>query len=109
MSRELYFSLSPDVTESIAQRAAAIVLERMAAEPRQPGSSPYMAIREAADYLRCEPQHIYDLRSSGRLTRHGRLCSRAEIEAMVAGDCRNRVAPALPPVLQARSTNGVAR
>jgi excisionase family DNA binding protein len=31
----------------------------------------WMTVKEAAEYLRCKPQRIYDLRSSGQLPRHG--------------------------------------
>jgi len=51
--------------------------------------SPFMTIDEAADYLRCKPQRIYDLVYSGRLGRHkdsGRvLIRRSELELYVTG------------------------
>jgi excisionase family DNA binding protein len=50
-------------------------------------ASPYMTALEAADYLRCSRQRIYDLLSQRRLTRHKdgarTLISRAEIDAYV--------------------------
>ena len=46
-----------------------------------------MSIAEAAAYLRCGRQHIYNLRSErtlSRLTEGGRaLCLRSEVEALV--------------------------
>jgi excisionase family DNA binding protein len=82
-------TLPDDVLELIAQRAADLVLERLdRAEP----TSPYLTVREAAEYLRCSPQRIYDLRSSGRVScpSDGRraLVLRAELDALVNGDGR---------------------
>jgi excisionase family DNA binding protein len=49
--------------------------------------SPYMSVLEAAEYLRCSRQRIYDLLSARRLTRHkdGRrpLILRSELEQYV--------------------------
>ena len=46
---------------------------------------PVETVAEAAEYLRCKPQRIYDLRSSGRLPRHGDgsrvLIRRADLDA----------------------------
>lgn len=72
-----------ELVEQIADRAAALVLERLQvdAEPR----SRWMTVAEAAEYARCDRQHIYDLRSDGRLGRHGEhgraLVDRAELDA----------------------------
>jgi excisionase family DNA binding protein len=86
VTADLTITLPTDTAEAIAQRAAAIVLERLSAEPR---IAEYLTVSEAAEYLRAKPQRIYDLLSSGRLTRHkdGRrvLVSRAEIDAYLAG------------------------
>jgi len=47
-------------------------------------TSPFMTIKEAAEYLRCSRQRVDDLLSARRLTRHKdgsrTLVSRAEIE-----------------------------
>lgn len=32
--------------------------------------SPYLTVHEAAEYLRCKPQRIYNLCAEGRLTRN---------------------------------------
>jgi len=78
-----------EVVEAIALRAAEIVLERSVAQSRAT-SSPYLTVREAAEYLRAKPQRIYDLLSSRRLTRYKDgsrvLVSRAELDANLAGD-----------------------
>jgi excisionase family DNA binding protein len=75
--------LTADVVESIAQRAAEIVLARSA----QRANSPYLSTREAAEYLRCAPQRIHELVSRGDLTRlkeGGRLLlDRREVDALV--------------------------
>ena len=72
--------------EKIAERAAVIVLGRI----RSTGATfPYFTIEEAAEYLRCNPQRVYDLLSQRRLSRFkdGRrtLVSRAELERHVEG------------------------
>jgi len=55
---------------------------RLAATAPEP--SPYMTVVEAASYLRCSRQRVYDLLSAGRLERRKdgarTLVSRAEIE-----------------------------
>jgi excisionase family DNA binding protein len=62
-------------------RAAELVLERIEAAP----PTRWMTVAEAAEYARCSPQHIYDLRSDGRLGRHGErghaLVDRRELDA----------------------------
>jgi hypothetical protein len=45
--------LDPAAVEAIAERAAAIVLDRLNPERPPSQSSPYMTIPEAAEYLRC--------------------------------------------------------
>jgi excisionase family DNA binding protein len=82
-------TLPDEVLELITQRAAELVLGRNEmAEP----TSPYLTVREAAEYLRCSPQRIYDLRSSGHISclSEGRraLVLRAELDALVNGDGR---------------------
>ena len=103
---ELRIDLPPAAVDVIAERAAAIVLERLAAECTPASSSPYLTIPEAAELLRCKRQRVDDLLSQGRLTRYKdgdrTLVSRAEIEAMLTGDSVRRVAPALPPDRQTR-------
>lgn len=52
--------------EAVAERAAAIVLERLGAvEPESEFCTP----AEAAELLRAKPQRVYDLLSDGRLER----------------------------------------
>jgi hypothetical protein len=71
--------LSAEALEAIAQRVAEILIERMPPV----NISPYLTVAEAADYLRCKPQRIYDLRSAGVLAKHGRLVARAELDALL--------------------------
>jgi hypothetical protein len=51
-------------------------------------------VAEAAEYLRCKEQRIYELRSSRRLTplsEHGRaLCARSEVKQLVREDVVQR-------------------
>jgi hypothetical protein len=91
---ELSVRLPDDFLEQVAQRVAEILAPRFEPAP----ASPYMTIQEAAGYLRCNPQRIYDLRSAGVLTKHGRLVSRAELDASV-----------LPPDGRSRMGNGARR
>jgi excisionase family DNA binding protein len=104
----LTITLPPDAAEAIAQRAAAIVLERLSAEPR---IAEYLTVSEAAEYLRSKPQRIYDLLSARRLTRHkdGRrvLVSRVELDTYLAEGGSRPIAPTLPPIPQTRTTTGV--
>jgi excisionase family DNA binding protein len=79
---ELVVSFPEEALERVAQRAAEIVLASMPAV----SASPFMSVKEAAAYLRCERQRIDDLLSQRRLTRFkegGRtLVSRSEVEAL---------------------------
>jgi excisionase family DNA binding protein len=49
----------------------------------------WLTVAEAAEYLRCNPQRVRNLRSSRRLTPYvegGRaLCDRREVEALIEG------------------------
>ena len=71
-------SLSPRLADELAPRIAD-ELERRAA--------PFLTVDEAAEYLRCDRQRIYDLCSSNRLGRHKDgsrvLVSRLELEQYV--------------------------
>lgn len=80
----MQFEVPREVVEAIARRAAEIVLEQL---PAASAESPYLNVDEAAAFLRCKPQRIYELRTSGRLTRlsdGGRaLVLRKELAALV--------------------------
>jgi hypothetical protein len=91
---ELALPIPAEWLEAIAGRVAEILEERAPAE----NGSPHLNIAEAAEYLRCGRQRIYDLRSSGRLTRHGNLVARAELDALL-----------LPPLARGRLASGPAR
>jgi excisionase family DNA binding protein len=69
----------PEVIESIAQRAAAIVLAA-----QQP-PSPWLDAKAAAEHLCCSPARVYDLVALGRLhpRRDGRrlLFRRLDLDA----------------------------
>ena len=99
----LSIEVPAQVIEAVAQRAAEIVLDHLAAERHRPK---YLSVAEAAQLMRAKPQRVYDLLSSGRLTRHkdGRrvLVSRAEIEMHLAAGALRPVAPTLPPAARSR-------
>jgi excisionase family DNA binding protein len=77
----LILSLPAELVEQIAERAAELVLERIEATP----PSRWMTVEETAEYMRCTRQHVYDLRSDGRLGRYGEhghaLVDRREVDA----------------------------
>lgn len=50
----------PDLVEAIARRAAELLREQ-----HHPQVPDYLATGEAADYLRCKPQRVFDLVSQG--------------------------------------------
>lgn len=93
---EFTFRISDDVVETIAARAAELVSEQLRLEQSR---SPYASVDEAAAFLRCKPQRIYELRTSGRLTRYtdgGRaLVLWRELQALVIDED-------LPPASRAR-------
>ena len=81
----LAVALTPGEVERIARRAAELVSAGRT-EDRPPR---YLTVLEAADYLRCSRQRVYDLLSQGALTRlkDGArvLIARAEIDSYLAG------------------------
>lgn len=100
-ARGLVLQVPTEWLDVVAERAAEIVLERLAVAP---SSSPYFSVEEAAEYLRCDRQRIYDLVSSRRLPKlkdGSRVLIRRE-------DCDILVAPALPPGAQTRTGRRVA-
>jgi excisionase family DNA binding protein len=80
-------SLPPEVVDAVARRALELFIAD-AVPLRDKPSSPYMTVTEAASYARCSRQRIYDLRSSGRLSRHAdgsrALIDRRELDAYLA-------------------------
>jgi excisionase family DNA binding protein len=110
---ELPTDVLDELVEAIAERAAAIVLERLRDDGGSP-PSPYLSVDEAAELLRAKPQRVYDLLSDGRLTRFKDgarvLVRRTEVEAHLAGATHaNGVAPALPTGAGSRAGRRVPR
>jgi excisionase family DNA binding protein len=58
---QLGLSVPPEVVQTIADKVAECLAEQL-----QPGD-PWLDVDEAAEYLRCKPQRIYDLVSLGEL------------------------------------------
>ena len=81
-------SVPPELVEEIAQRAAAIALERLRVEAET--APRLLTVPEAAEYLRAKPQRVYDLLSDGRLTRKKDgsrvLVDRQELDRYLAGN-----------------------
>lgn len=65
---QLRIDLPDDVLEQISSRAAQLALELLTSEPTAPTA--FMTVAETAELLRCSRQRVYDLVSSGRLTRY---------------------------------------
>jgi excisionase family DNA binding protein len=116
----LHFEVPEEWLAAIAERVAEILLTRQAEGPgrrlvaalarRGEGAGPYLSVREAADYMRCSSQRVYDLLSARRQTRHrdGRrvLLLRGELDDYLAAKGSSRVAPALPHASQRRIGSG---
>ena len=87
----LSIAVPPELEERIAERAAAIVLERL---EQTNGASPYLSVAEAAEFLRAKRHRIDDLLSKGRLTRwkdgSRTLIRRDELEAYMRGEPTGR-------------------
>jgi len=81
-------SLDQETLEALALHVAAILDER--ARQTVPTESPYLAVAEAATYLCCTRQRIYDLCSQGSLTRlkdgSRVLLDRAELDEYLRSD-----------------------
>lgn len=107
MSEPIAFELPDSVLNAIAERAAALVLESLGRD-ESASASPFLSVDEAAEYLRAKPHRVYDLLSSGRLTRHKDgsrvLVAREELEASLNG-----VAQRLPTRRRNGMASGVAR
>lgn len=102
-------TLDADQLAALAEHVAELLAARGVgtAEHEPTSTSPNMTVAEAAEYMRCNRQRIYDLLSQRRLTRvkDGRrtLVRRAEVESYLSG-----VAHSLPTLAQRRSTRGRA-
>jgi excisionase family DNA binding protein len=104
---EVVFRIPSAFIEQVAEQVRALL---SAKQSNQLTESPYLSIIEAADYLRTSRQRIYDLLSSGRLTRFKDgsrvLLSRDEIDAYLAGTSLSPIAPRLPRTSKSLSTRG---
>jgi excisionase family DNA binding protein len=92
MSADVRITLSDDALEQLAQRVADILEERARSSRANDRDRRWLSVDEAAAYIASSKQRIYDLRSSGRLTRHGdgrrALISRAELDQLISGGQR---------------------
>ena len=75
--------------DEFVDRVADRVVQRLGSLPSS-RSVELLSIAEAAELLRCKPQRVYDLRSSGRLPRTvegGRaVVRRTDVERLVSED-----------------------
>ena len=67
MSRRLELAMPDDVVEAIAERAAAIVVERLARETRDDNGARWLTLAQAADRLGCSPDAVRMRVKRGRL------------------------------------------
>jgi excisionase family DNA binding protein len=83
----LSLSLPDEVLDEIARRVADILEARRLAKPAD--AKRWLTVSEAASYIGAKPQRIYDLRSTGRLSRCGDgrrgLVDRRELDDLVQG------------------------
>jgi excisionase family DNA binding protein len=100
-----------DAFQDLIAEQVRVELERLEATGPRSGS-PFVTVAEAAMFMRCSRQRVYDLLSARRLTRHceGRrvLIARAELEMHLSSAPRP-VALTLPHAPRTRSGSGVAR
>lgn len=66
-------AISADLLDALAEALAERLADRLRAELPEPRA--WLTVAEAAEYMRCAPQRIYDLRSQGKL-RHAKDGSR---------------------------------
>jgi excisionase family DNA binding protein len=85
VSVDITITLTDAQLDAIAERVAAKLADRR--QPTAADAKRWMTVAEASDYLACSRQRVYDLRSSGRLSRHGDgrrgLVDREELDALV--------------------------
>ena len=81
----LTVDLSDEAIAQIAQQVAAILAKTSAT----PAMSRWLTVDQAAEHIGASRQRIYDLRSSGKLRRHGdgsrALIDRRELDRLVEG------------------------
>ena len=81
-------ALTEEQLEALAARVAPLVAAHLAEiGGNGTDSSPWLTVEEAAALLRCDPQRVYEMRSSDRLTAYkegGRaVVSRGEVESLI--------------------------
>jgi excisionase family DNA binding protein len=80
----LAIPLPQQLVDEIARKVADLISDQHAPAPD------YLTPAEAADYLRCKPQRIYDLTSQGRLRARKdgsrSLFKRSDLDAYLAGE-----------------------
>jgi excisionase family DNA binding protein len=88
MTTPIQFTLSGELLDWIAERVVEILQTRQS-DGGGDDRRRWMTVAEAAEYLRCSPQRIYDLRSARRLSRHGdgsrALVDRHELDRLAEG------------------------
>lgn len=79
-----------ELLDAIATRVADELERRGALGGQTAAVSPWMTTAEAADYLRCSKQRVFDLTSAGALHVHKdgarNLYRRSDVDAYLAGD-----------------------
>jgi excisionase family DNA binding protein len=95
---ELAFTLPPELVEAIAQRAAAIVLERVTQVDG--AGSPWLSMSEAAEYLRISERKLQRLVAADRIrsTTLGRrrLLRREDLDAFMRAATKEETVATAP-------------
>jgi excisionase family DNA binding protein len=80
----------PDQVAALVEYEDAMIESRAQTVQVAAPVSEWMTVPEAAEELRCTKQHVYDMRSDGRLTKFNEggprsraLCKRSEVAALV--------------------------
>jgi excisionase family DNA binding protein len=85
MSGDVSIPFTPELVDLIAGRVAAL----LEARHRPEAPTRWLTVEQAAAYIGAKPKRIYDLRSSGRLSRTGDgsrvLVDRQELDDLIGG------------------------
>lgn len=104
---ELAFSVPDGFLDEVKERAAELVAQGVLEQRRKQPPSPWRTVDEAAEYLRCKPQRIYNLvfEEAFPIAKDGKrtLIHQAVLDAYLAGEDAFEVARGLPATPGART------
>jgi excisionase family DNA binding protein len=83
------FELRLVLSDEQLDEVAGLVAARLGGNGTQEASTRWLTVDQAAEYIGAKPKRIYDLRSSGRLSRTGDgsrvLVDRQELDDLIGG------------------------